>query len=145
MKTSKIIQAAHQLSKPYRITNGKKFRLKHVDPADTGELKSADKPRAKEALQNGVEAMAELQDVLYAQDRWSLLLIFQAMNESQSSCCERNTVSNRESSDGSDELAPPFYQNKQRQHEQQVIDAEQNVLHAQHQVGAAHFQCARRR
>ena len=80
MKTSKIIQAAHQLAKPYRITNGKKFRLKHVDPADTGDLKSADKPRAKEALQNGVEAMAELQDVLYAQDRWSLLLIFQAMD-----------------------------------------------------------------
>jgi PPK2 family polyphosphate:nucleotide phosphotransferase len=80
MKTSNIIQAAHQLSKPYRITNGKKFRLKHVDPADTGDLKSADKPRAKEALQNGVEAMAELQDVLYAQDRWSLLLIFQAMD-----------------------------------------------------------------
>src|SRR6476646_6068778 len=80
MKTSEIIQAAHQLSKPYRITNGKKFRLKHVDPADTSDLKSADKPRAKEALQNGVEAMAELQDVLYAQDRWSLLLIFQAMD-----------------------------------------------------------------
>ena len=80
MKTSKIIQAAHQLSKPFRITNGKKFRLKDFDPADTGDLKSADKPRAKEALQNGVEAMAELQDVLYAQDRWSLLLIFQAMD-----------------------------------------------------------------
>ena len=80
MKTSNIIQAAHQLSKPYRITNGKKFRLKNFDPADTGDLKSADKPRAKEALQNGVEAMAELQDVLYAQDRWSLLLIFQAMD-----------------------------------------------------------------
>src|SRR5438477_1151900 len=80
MKTSEIIQAAHQLAKPYRITNGKKFRLKHVDPADTGDLKSADKPRAKEALQNGVEALAELQDVLYAQDRWSLLLIFQAMD-----------------------------------------------------------------
>ena len=80
MKTSKIIQAAHQLSKPYRITNGNKFRLKHVDPADTGELKSADKPRAKEALQTGVEALTELQDVLYAQDRWSLLLIFQAID-----------------------------------------------------------------
>ena len=80
MKTNKVIQAAHQLSKPYRITNGKKFRLKDFDPADTGELKSADKPRAKEALQNGIEALAELQDVLYAQDRWSLLLIFQAMD-----------------------------------------------------------------
>ena len=47
---------------------------------DTGELKSEDKPRAKEALQTGVQALAELQDVLYAQDRWSVLLIFQAMD-----------------------------------------------------------------
>ena len=80
MKTKKVIEAAHRLSKPYRVTNGKKFRLKDVDPGDTGELKSEDKPRAKEALQTGVEALAELQDMLYAQDRWSLLLIFQAMD-----------------------------------------------------------------
>jgi PPK2 family polyphosphate:nucleotide phosphotransferase len=80
MKTKRIIEAARKLSKPYRVTNGKKFRLKDIDPADTGELKSEDKPRAKEALQNGVRAMAELQDVLYAQDRWSMLLIFQAMD-----------------------------------------------------------------
>jgi PPK2 family polyphosphate:nucleotide phosphotransferase len=80
VKTSKIIEASHRLSKPYRITDGRKFRLKDVDPGDTGELKSEDKPRAKEALENGVRALAELQDVLYAQDRWSLLLIFQAMD-----------------------------------------------------------------
>ena len=80
MKTKKVIEAAHELSKPYRVTNGKKFRLKDVDPGDTGELKSEDKPRAKEALQTGVEALAELQDMLYAQDRWSVLLIFQAMD-----------------------------------------------------------------
>lgn len=80
MKTKEVIEAARRLSKPYRVTNGKKFRLKDVDPGDTGELKSGDKPRAKEALQSGVEALAELQDVLYAQDRWSLLLIFQAMD-----------------------------------------------------------------
>ncbi|EDY17222.1 protein of unknown function DUF344 [Chthoniobacter flavus Ellin428] len=80
MKTQKVIEAAHKLSKPYRVTNGKKFRLKDVDPGDTGDLKSDDKTRAKEALQNGVDALAELQDMLYAQDRWSLLLIFQAMD-----------------------------------------------------------------
>jgi PPK2 family polyphosphate:nucleotide phosphotransferase len=80
MKLKQVIEAAHRLSKPYRVTNGNKFRLKHVDPGDTGELKSADKPRAKEALQTGVDALAELQDVLYAQDRWSVLLIFQAMD-----------------------------------------------------------------
>jgi PPK2 family polyphosphate:nucleotide phosphotransferase len=80
MKTREVIEAAQRFSKPYRIGNGKKFRLTDVDPRDTGELKSEDKPRAKEALQSGVQTLAELQDVLYAQDRWSVLLIFQAMD-----------------------------------------------------------------
>ncbi|HET6408024.1 MAG TPA: polyphosphate kinase 2 family protein [Chthoniobacteraceae bacterium] len=80
MKTKQMIEAAHRFSKPYRVTNGKKFRLKDVDPSDTGDLKSGDKARAKEALQNGTEALAELQDMLYAQDRWSVLLVFQAMD-----------------------------------------------------------------
>jgi PPK2 family polyphosphate:nucleotide phosphotransferase len=80
MKLQKIIEAARRISKPYRVTNGKKFRLKDFDPSDTGGLESEDKPRAKEALQAGVEALAKLQDVLYAQDRWSVLLIFQAMD-----------------------------------------------------------------
>jgi polyphosphate kinase 2 (PPK2 family) len=79
MKTSEVVEAAKRFSKPYRVTNGR-FRLTDVDPRDTGELTSEDKPRAKEALQTGVQALAELQDVLYAQDRWSLLLIFQAMD-----------------------------------------------------------------
>src|SRR2546430_16092051 len=78
MKTKEVIEAAHRLSKPYRVRNGKKFRLKDVDPGDTGELQSEDKQRAKEALQTGVEALAELQDMLYGQDRWSLLLIFRS-------------------------------------------------------------------
>jgi PPK2 family polyphosphate:nucleotide phosphotransferase len=80
MKIEQVIQSAHRLSKPYRVKNGKKFRLKDFDPSDTGELKSEDKPRAKEALQTGVGALAELQDILYAQDRWSILLVFQAMD-----------------------------------------------------------------
>ena len=80
MKTAQIMKAARDLAKPYRVTNGKKFRLKDVDPGDTGDLQEEDKPRAQEALRMGVQAMAELQDVLYAQDRWSVLLIFQAMD-----------------------------------------------------------------
>jgi PPK2 family polyphosphate:nucleotide phosphotransferase len=80
MKTNKVIKAARRLSRPYRVTDGKKFRLKDVDPGDTGEVKSEDKPRAKEALQTGIAALAQLQDILYAQDNWSLLLIFQAMD-----------------------------------------------------------------
>src|SRR5262249_49794986 len=80
MKTKRIIKAARKLSKPYRVTDGDKFRLKDVDPSDTGELKSEDKPRAKEALRNGVEVLAQLQDMLYAQDHWGVLLVFQAMD-----------------------------------------------------------------
>jgi PPK2 family polyphosphate:nucleotide phosphotransferase len=80
MKTSRVIRVAGELARPHRVTDGRKFRLADVDPADTGTLKSEDKPRAKEALQIGVEALAELQDMLYAQDRWAVLLIFQAMD-----------------------------------------------------------------
>jgi PPK2 family polyphosphate:nucleotide phosphotransferase len=64
----------------YRITKGKKFRLKDVDPKDTYGLKSELKPDAKTLLQEGVRTLAEMQDKLYAQDRWSVLLIFQAMD-----------------------------------------------------------------
>ena len=71
MKTGK-------LAKSYRIDNGKHFRLKDFDPADTGHWHSVDE--AKEKLQKDVKRMEELQSMLYAQDRWSLLLIFQAMD-----------------------------------------------------------------
>jgi PPK2 family polyphosphate:nucleotide phosphotransferase len=80
VKTKEIIERSQKFIVPYQVTNGKKFRLKDVDPSDTGEATSEDKPRAKELLERGVEVLAELQDVLYAQDQWSLLLIFQAMD-----------------------------------------------------------------
>jgi PPK2 family polyphosphate:nucleotide phosphotransferase len=81
MKTKEIIKKASGLAKPFRISKGKDFRLKDVDPDDTLEFtKEADKPRAKEALAMGVAALAELQDKLYAQDKWAVLLIFQAMD-----------------------------------------------------------------
>jgi PPK2 family polyphosphate:nucleotide phosphotransferase len=81
MKTKEIIKKASELAKPFRISKGKDFRLKDVDPDDTLEFtKEADKPRAKEALAMGVAALAELQDKLYAQDKWAVLLIFQAMD-----------------------------------------------------------------
>jgi len=80
MKNKKLLKKARQLCAPFRITDGKKFRLKQIDPGETLNLHSEDKPRAKEALALGVEALAALQDKLYAQDRWALLLIFQAMD-----------------------------------------------------------------
>ena len=81
MKTKEIIKRAREFAKPFRISKGKDFRLKEVDPDDTLEFtKEADKPRAKEDLATGVTALAELQDKLYAQDKWAVLLIFQAMD-----------------------------------------------------------------
>lgn len=81
MKTKEIIKRARKLAEPFRISKGKDFRLKDVDPDDTLDFtKEADKSRSKEALAMGVTALAELQDKLYAQDKWALLLIFQAMD-----------------------------------------------------------------
>src|SRR5205809_1662054 len=81
MKTKEIIKTASKLVKPFRVSKGTNFRLKDVDPDDTLDFtKEADKPRAKEALAMGVTALAELQDKLYAQDKWAVLLIFQAMD-----------------------------------------------------------------
>ena len=81
MKTKEIIKRARGFAKPFRVTKGKDFRLKDVDPGDTREFtKEEHKSQAKEALANGVKALAELQDKLYAQDKWAVLLIFQAMD-----------------------------------------------------------------
>lgn len=71
MKTTKLVNA-------FRVDNGKRFRLKDFDPADTGHWHSRE--RASEALQQNIARTAELQDMLYAQDHWALLLIFQAMD-----------------------------------------------------------------
>jgi PPK2 family polyphosphate:nucleotide phosphotransferase len=68
-----------KLSRQYRIRDGRKFHLKKWDPADTAGL-SIEKNDAKAMLAEGVERLADLNGKLYAEDRWSLLLIFQAMD-----------------------------------------------------------------
>jgi len=80
METKEIIEEAHRIAKPFRVTDGAGFSLKDIDPGDTQQFTNEDKPRVKEALTMGVEALAELQDKLYAQDNRALLLIFQAMD-----------------------------------------------------------------
>ncbi len=80
MKPKRLIKNARRLARRFRVTNGRGFHLKDVDPGDTLSFSADDKPRAKKVLQQGVQALAALQDRLYAQDRWALLLIFQAMD-----------------------------------------------------------------
>ena len=72
------MSAARDISKPYRVEQGRTFRLKEFDPDDTSGVKS--KEHADEILANGVQRLTELQDKLYAQDRWALLIVFQGMD-----------------------------------------------------------------
>ena len=80
MDPKNIHKTARSFSKPFRVADGKKFRLKDHDPGETLDFTGKDKPRAKEALAAGVQALSELQDKLYAQDQWAVLLVFQAMD-----------------------------------------------------------------
>jgi PPK2 family polyphosphate:nucleotide phosphotransferase len=67
-----------KLSKAYRVDHDQRFRLKDFDPADNGGIRSEE--HAASALQKGIDQLRDLQDKLYAQDRWALLLIFQGMD-----------------------------------------------------------------
>jgi PPK2 family polyphosphate:nucleotide phosphotransferase len=74
------IKKIKRFVRPYRVTRGEEFRLKDFDPRDTRGLKSEFKGEAKALLESGVEWLADEQQRLYAQDRWGVLLIFQAMD-----------------------------------------------------------------
>jgi len=79
MARKEILDRIEKYIDPFRITKGKGFKLKDFDPADTCGL-TMGKGEAAELLQRGTEWLAEEQDILYAQNRWSLLLVFQAMD-----------------------------------------------------------------
>ena len=75
-----IIARAKRLSKKFRVTSNKKFKLKDYPTSGDFDLGKVEKQASEEVLQMGVEALAVMQDKLYAQDKWSLLVIFQAMD-----------------------------------------------------------------
>ena len=79
MARKEILDRIQKYIHPFRITKGKGFQLKDFDPSDTRGLKM-DKGEAAGLLQAGTAWLAEEQNILYAQDRWSLLLVFQAMD-----------------------------------------------------------------
>jgi PPK2 family polyphosphate:nucleotide phosphotransferase len=78
MKSRKLVKEMEGIGAPYCITDGKKFRLKDFDPSDTNGVKS--KKVAQDLLQGSSAMLAEMQEKLYAQDVWALLLIFQGMD-----------------------------------------------------------------
>src|SRR5258708_31395087 len=79
MSRKEILNRMQKYVGPFRITKGKKFKLKNFDPDNSCGLE-LDKGEAADLLQRGTAWLAEEQDMLYAQDRWSLLLVFQAMD-----------------------------------------------------------------
>jgi PPK2 family polyphosphate:nucleotide phosphotransferase len=79
MARKEILNRIEKYVDPFRVTRGKGFRLKDFDSAATCGL-DIEKGEAADLLQRGVEWLAEEQDMLYAQDRWSILLVFQAMD-----------------------------------------------------------------
>jgi len=79
MNKKEILNRIEKYVDPFRITKGREFRLKKFDPGDTCDLQ-LDKGEAGELLRLGTQWLAEEQDKLYAQDRWSMLLLFQAMD-----------------------------------------------------------------
>ena len=74
-----LAEQAERILRRYRVTEGKNFRLKDFDPGDSEGLEFG-KTGAKTLLDGGVKRLSELQDRLYAQDRWAVLAIFQAMD-----------------------------------------------------------------
>lgn len=80
MPNDKQLDRIRKIIKPYRISNGKDFKLKDIDPEDTGEFDKNDKEKLKIALDDGINVLRELQEKLYADNRWGILLIFQAMD-----------------------------------------------------------------
>ena len=80
LSKKELIKQAKKFSKKYCVGDGKNFKLKDYDSKPSLDLGTEDKPLIKQTLQLGVDALAAMQDVLYAQDRWSLLVIFQAMD-----------------------------------------------------------------
>jgi PPK2 family polyphosphate:nucleotide phosphotransferase len=78
MKPDKYLKQARNIAEQYRISQGKKFRLKRCDPNDTHPIKSKD--QAAKLLEHGSALLCDMQAKLFAQDKWALLVIFQAMD-----------------------------------------------------------------
>jgi len=80
LSKKELISRARKFSKSYCVGDGEKFQLKDYETHASFDLGPDDKPLVKETLQIGVQALSALQDIMYAQDKWSLLVIFQAMD-----------------------------------------------------------------
>lgn len=80
LSKKELIKKAKNFSKQYRVGNGNNFRLEDYETKASFKLGPGGKSLINKTLQMGVDALSAMQDILYAQDKWSLLIIFQAMD-----------------------------------------------------------------
>lgn len=73
-------QTLQKFIEPYRVTDGKGFKLSHYDPGDLGKLDKDSKKEAVDKLEKGIELLEQLQEVLYASESYALLVVLQAMD-----------------------------------------------------------------
>ncbi len=94
-----LIHHAENFSNQYCIGNGANFKLNDFETKASFKLGSEEKSMVKETLQMGVDALAAMQDILYAQDKWSLLIIFQAMDTAgKDGAIKHSRITNRKES-----------------------------------------------
>ena len=86
-----VLPTTAELAARYRISDGKRFRLKAMDPADPWGKKL--KKIADQMMKQGCKRLAKLQERLYAHDRWSVLIIFQAMDAAGKDSTIKNVMS----------------------------------------------------
>ena len=80
LSKKELVKKAKNFSKQYCVGKGEGFKLKDYETKAGFNLGEEGKPLVEQTLQMGVDALAAMQDILYAQDKWSLLIVFQAMD-----------------------------------------------------------------
>jgi PPK2 family polyphosphate:nucleotide phosphotransferase len=78
MDSSDRKDTTRRLARAYRITDGRKFRLGQIDPDDTHGI--ASKEQTAGLLEHGLDQLCGMQEKLYAQSTWAVLVIIQAMD-----------------------------------------------------------------
>jgi PPK2 family polyphosphate:nucleotide phosphotransferase len=91
--TASDLLRARELSRRYRIDDGAKFKLRRFEPQDTGPFQTGDEPLARALTGRATSRLAELQDKLYAQDRWALLVLVQGMDAAGKDTAIREVMS----------------------------------------------------
>lgn len=88
-----LLATLSKMSRSYRVTDGASFLMTNIDPKDTGGVKGEGKETADETLKTIIAQLARMQEILYAQAKWGVLMIFQAMDAGGKDSCVKHVLS----------------------------------------------------